>query len=99
MRVCVFGASAIGRHLAARLAANGHAVSVVARGVQLRAIRAEGLTVRSPAETLNARPNATDDPAELGAQDAVLVTAKTPALPAIAPALAPLLGPARRSPS
>jgi len=93
MRVCVFGAGAIGGHLAARLAQNGHDVSVVARGANLAAIRERGLLVTTPSETLRARPVATDDPAVLGVQDAVLVTAKAPALPEIAALMAPLLGP------
>ncbi|MCX7381357.1 MAG: 2-dehydropantoate 2-reductase [Alphaproteobacteria bacterium] len=92
MRVCVYGAGAIGGHLAVRLAQNGHDVSVIARGATLAGIRAHGITITTPKETLHAAPIATDDPAALGVQDAVIVTAKSPALPAIAPALAPLLG-------
>ncbi len=93
MRVCVFGAGAIGGHLAARLCAHGHEVTVIARGANLAAIREGGLVVRTPSETLTARPFATDDPAAAGVHDAVLVTAKAPALAGIAPRLAPLLGP------
>ena len=92
MRVCVYGAGAIGGHLAARLAGNGHEVTVIARGAHLAAMRAGGITVRTPSETLHAAVHATDDPREAGVQDAVLVTAKAPALPGIAPLLAPLLG-------
>ena len=93
MRVCIYGAGAIGGHLAVRLAQNGHEVSVVARGATLAGIRAHGITITSPKETLHAAPIATDNPGDLGTQDAVIVTAKSPALPAIAPALSPLLGP------
>ena len=52
----MFGAGAIGGHLAARLAKNGVDVSVVARGAQAAAIASVGLTVRSPSETLHCRP-------------------------------------------
>ncbi len=100
MRVCVFGGGAIGGHLAARLANGGGGegggpatVSVVARGPQLAALRERGLRVLTPGGELHARVRASDDPAELGQQDAVLVTVKAPALPSVAAAIAPLLGP------
>lgn len=93
-RICVFGAGAIGGHLAARLARGRAEVSVVARGAHLAAIRADGLTVRAPDGEIRVRLAATENPAELGPQDAVLVTAKAPALPELAAGLAPLLGPA-----
>ena len=93
MKVCVFGPGAIGGHLAARLAKGGADVSVVARGPHLAAIRRNGLTVRTTQGTLHARVHANDDPAALGPQDAVLVTVKAPALPAVAERIAPLLKP------
>ncbi|SDB68014.1 ketopantoate reductase family protein [Belnapia rosea] len=92
MRVCVFGAGAIGGHVAARLAQGGAEVSVVARGPTLAAIREAGLTVHAPDGTIRCRPRASADPAELGPQDAVLVTTKAPALPSVAATIAPLLG-------
>jgi 2-dehydropantoate 2-reductase len=93
MKICVFGAGAIGGHLAARLARGGADVSVVARGANLAAIKAGGLTIKAPDETFTARVTATDDPATLGPQDAVLVTVKAPALASVAATIAPLLGP------
>ncbi len=92
MKMCVFGAGAIGGHLAARLAQGGADVSVVARGPQREAIAARGLVVRAPDTALHVRPRV-GTPAELGAQDVVLVTTKQTALPAVAAAIAPLLGP------
>ncbi len=94
MRVCVYGAGAIGGHLAARLLAAGTAeVSVVARGAQLQAIRANGLTLRGN-RTIVAKPQAaTDDPTTLPAQDLVAVTLKAYALPDEAPRIARLLAP------
>jgi 2-dehydropantoate 2-reductase len=92
-KICVYGAGAIGGHIAARLAKGGAAVSVVARGPHLEAIQRDGLTVVAPDGVLHCRPAASDDPAELGPQDAVIVTVKAPALPAVAAGIAPLLGP------
>ena len=91
MRLCVFGAGAIGGFIAGYLARGGVDVSVVARGAHLRAIQAHGLTVEAPDERFTVPVRASDDPAALGAQDGVLVTVKAPSLPQIAGALAPLL--------
>ena len=93
MKVCVFGAGAIGGHLAVRLARGGADVSVVARGAQLAAIQQDGLKVIAADGEFDARVRASADPAELGPQDAVLVTVKAPALPAVAATIGPLLGP------
>lgn len=92
MRICVFGAGAVGGYLAARLGHAGREVSVVARGPHLEAIRRDGLRLITPDEDLLTRPLASDDPAELGRQDLVIVTAKAPALPQLAHSIGPLLG-------
>ncbi|KAA2214780.1 ketopantoate reductase family protein [Teichococcus oryzae] len=92
MKICVFGAGAIGGHVAARLALGGAETSVVARGPQLEAIRSRGLTIRAPDGTHTVHPKA-GTAAELGPQDAVIVTVKAPALPQAAEAIAPLLKP------
>ena len=93
MKVCVFGAGAIGGHLAVRLARGGADVSVVARGAQLAAIQRNGLKVVTSDGEFDASVRASADPAELGPQDAVLVAVKAPALPGVAATIAPLLGP------
>ena len=93
MRVCVFGAGSVGGYLAGFLSRGGAEVSVVARGPHLQAIRAHGLTVETPDETVTARVAASDKPADLGRQDVVLVTVKAPALPEVAASIVPLLGP------
>ncbi|MBV9811310.1 MAG: 2-dehydropantoate 2-reductase [Acetobacteraceae bacterium] len=92
LRVCIFGAGAIGGWLAGRLAEAGEHVSVVARGAHLAAIRAHGIIVEDPQRRVASQVTASDDPSELGEQDVVLVTVKAPALPAIAASIAPLLG-------
>jgi 2-dehydropantoate 2-reductase len=93
MQVCVYGAGAIGGHLAVRLARGGADVSVIARGPHLEAIQARGLTVHAVDGTHTERVRATHDPAELGRQDAVFVTVKAPALPQVAAGIGPLLKP------
>jgi 2-dehydropantoate 2-reductase len=92
MKICIYGAGAIGGHLAARLHKAGARVSVVARGAHLAAIQANGLTVHAIDGKHHAPVRASADPAELGAQDAVFVTVKAPALPAVAASIKPLLG-------
>lgn len=93
MKVCIYGAGAIGGHLATRMAHAGADISVIARGPHLAAIQANGLTVRAPDGTHHARVTATGDPAELGPQDIVLVTVKAPGLNEVAARIAPLLTP------
>ena len=92
MKICVFGAGAVGGHFAARLAKGGADVSVVTRGDHLAAIQARGLRVLAPDGGFTVRVNASADPAELGPQDCVLVTVKAPALPSVAASIGPLLG-------
>ena len=92
-KICVFGAGAIGGFLAGYLARGGADVSVIARGPHLHAIQAQGLRIEAPDETFTTALPASADPADFGIQDAVLVTAKAPSLPSIAPQLAPLMGP------
>jgi len=95
MKVCVFGAGAVGGHLATRLlAAQADDVSVVARGITLAAMRERGLKLRSGGEEIAVRPTvATDDPSSLPPQDMVLVTLKAHAVPGAAAAIARLLAP------
>lgn len=91
MRICIFGAGAVGSFLAAGLARDGKSVSVVVRGPHLAAIKANGLRLETPSENFTVKIPASDDPASLGTQDLVIVTAKTPALAQVARSIAPLL--------
>jgi 2-dehydropantoate 2-reductase len=93
MKICVYGAGAVGGLMAAWLSRAGHDVSVVARGAQLDAIRREGLRVRAKDRMESFRVKADADPARLGAQDYVLVTVKAQSLTDVAARIAPLLGP------
>jgi 2-dehydropantoate 2-reductase len=93
MRVCVFGAGAVGGNLALNFALGGADVSVVARGAHLQAMRDRGITVSWKGQTRRAAVRATDDPAELGTQDVVVVTLKAVSIAGSAHAIAGLIGP------
>jgi 2-dehydropantoate 2-reductase len=93
MKICVFGAGAVGGHLAAKLSASGQDVSVVARGAHLAAMQENGVKLLHGGKTILGRVRAAARSAELGAQDAVLVTLKANMLEAFAGQCAPLLGP------
>lgn len=84
-KICIYGAGAIGGVVAALLAQNGEAeVSVVARGAHLAAIRKKGLTVEGAAGNFTVTNlRATDDPAELGPQDYVIIALKTYSVPGV----------------
>ena len=94
MKVCVFGAGAIGGLVGARLAERTDAeVSLIARGPHLAAMQANGLKVRSNEGETTVKVNATDDPAQIGPQDYVLIALKAHSVPAILGSLKPLIGP------
>jgi 2-dehydropantoate 2-reductase len=92
MKICIYGAGAVGGLMAAWLARSGHDVSVVARGAQLEAIRRSGLRVKSGAAVDTFKVKASAEPAELGAQDYVLVAVKAQSLTEVAERIGPLLG-------
>ncbi len=93
MRICVVGAGAIGGFIASGLANAGTDTSVLARGATLRAIRERGLRVESADGTVTATVAASDDTAELGAQDAVILAVKAQSAASAARGIGPLLGP------
>ncbi len=94
MKICVFGAGAIGGFMAARLAkAGGTDVSVVARGPHLAAIQSRGLILREAGTDTITQPRAAASAAELGVQDYVVITLKAHSVPPVVPAIAPLIGP------
>ena len=93
MRICVVGAGAIGGMLAVRLALTGHEVSVVIRGANLAAVRADGMRLIMGGEEQVARVTASDDIASLGPQDLVILGMKAHGVAAVAPQLAALNGP------
>jgi 2-dehydropantoate 2-reductase len=94
MKVCIYGAGAIGGFIGARLAANtGAQVSAVARGATLQALREHGWRLQQGGQLVSGPATASADAAELGPQDLVVIAVKGPALAAVADQLAPLLAP------
>ena len=93
MRVCIYGAGAIGGNIAVNMAdAKVAEVSVVARGGHLAAIQARGLTLRTKGRDINVKfASATDDASTLPPQDLVIVGLKAQSTPAAAGAIAGLL--------
>ena len=93
MKICIYGAGAVGGLMAGRLAKAGHAVSVVARGAHLTAIRKDGLRIRTPdGHVATVQLRASEGTGELGPQDYVIVAVKGQSMPDVAAAIAPLLG-------
>lgn len=93
MKICVFGAGSIGGVIGGVLANAGHDVSLIARGPHLDALQSNGCRVETGGQTFTVHPQASDTPADFGPQDIVVVAVKAPAMPAVAAAIAPLLGP------
>lgn len=93
MKLCIFGAGAIGAYLGVELARGGVDVSLIARGPHLAAMKKNGVTLRVSKEEHTEHPRCTDDPAELGVQDFVIVTLKAHSVPGVCDAMQPLLGP------
>jgi 2-dehydropantoate 2-reductase len=91
MRICIFGAGAVGSHFAVRLALAGHEISCVMRGPHLQAVKARGLTLRVGGAEFTAKVTASDDPADLGPHDVVISTLKASGIGALATGLKPLL--------
>jgi 2-dehydropantoate 2-reductase len=93
MRICIYGAGAIGGHMAAKLAMAGADVSLVARGPHLEAMQASGLTLIEGGERRTVKVAAAANPADLGGQDYVVVTLKAHQVPGVVELMQPLLGP------
>ncbi|MBT6416300.1 2-dehydropantoate 2-reductase [Candidatus Puniceispirillum sp.] len=92
MKICIFGAGAIGGYLGAKLAANGTDVSLVARGPHLDAMRNNGLRLIEETGETNVSVNAASDPADLGEQDYLFITLKAHSVPPMVEKMAPLIG-------
>ncbi len=94
MKICIFGAGAIGGFLGARLARTEAEVSLVARGAHLAAMQSRGLVLEENGQPAEALPvTASENPADLGPQDYVIVTLKAHSVPAVVDRIQPLLGP------
>lgn len=93
MKICIYGAGAIGGYMGAKLAQAGAEVGLIARGPHLEAMRTEGLTLVEGGERTTVAVTATRDPADLGPQDYVIITLKAHSVPGVVTAMQPLLGP------
>ena len=93
MKICIFGAGAIGGYIGAKLATAGADVSLVARGPHLAALQARGITLIEGGVSTTVPLCATDDAASLGPQDYVILTLKAHSVPGVVNRILPLLGP------
>jgi len=92
MKICIFGAGAIGGYLGVQLMQAGADVSLIARGAHLEAMRKNGVRLLKDNEETVARPVCTNDPRELGVQDYVIVGLKAHQLSEAVESMQPLLG-------
>jgi len=95
MKICIYGAGAIGGYLGVQLTLAGADVSLVARGAHLAAMKANGLKLLIGDEERVVHPRCTDNPAELGVQDVVIICLKAHSITSVIDAM-PLLGPKTR---
>lgn len=92
MRIAIYGTGSLGGYHGAKLALAGHDVTFIARGQQLAAIQAHGLTIDGVEDQFTLHPvQATADSAEIGPVDAVLVGVKTWQIEEVAARLASLV--------
>ena len=93
MRICVIGVGGVGGYFGGRLAAAGNSVTFIARGATLDALRKDGLRVESPLGNISL-PNveATNEPADVGKVDAVILGIKAWQVPEVAKAIRPMIG-------
>jgi 2-dehydropantoate 2-reductase len=93
-RILIFGAGAIGGYMGVKLAGAGADVTFFARGPHLAAMKANGIKLISEGtETVVTKARFTDDPAEAGPQDYVIVALKATGLAPAAGQIAKLMGP------
>jgi 2-dehydropantoate 2-reductase len=94
MRIAVFGTGGVGGYFGGRLAQAGEEVIFIARGKHLAAIKADGLRVNSVLGDFVIKPaQASDNPAQIGPVDVVLVCVKAWQVASAAQAILPLVGP------
>ncbi len=93
MKICIFGAGAIGGYMGAKLAQAGADVSLVARGPHLAAMQANGLTLIEESGQSTVPVTVSEDPNDLGPQDYVIVTLKAHSVPPVVDRMQPLIGP------
>ena len=92
MKICIFGAGAIGGYMGAKLAEAGADVSLVARGPHLAAMRENGLTLIEEGSSKTLPVTVSDNPGDIGPQDYVIVTLKAHSVPPVVDKMKPLIG-------
>ncbi|MEJ8572010.1 2-dehydropantoate 2-reductase [Microbaculum marinum] len=93
MKICIYGAGAIGGYMGAKLSTAGADVGLIARGPHLEAMRSKGLRLIEDGGSETVSVRASEDPSDLGVQDYVIITLKAHSVPAIVDRMQPLLGP------
>jgi 2-dehydropantoate 2-reductase len=96
LKICIYGAGAVGGTMGVLLALAGAEVSVIAHDATLAAIKNDGLQLTKGGKTHRVHVRVTADPAELEPQDYVIISVKTPSLEDVASHIAPLLSPGTR---
>ena len=91
-KICIYGAGAIGGYLAACLHDAGAQVCLIARGPHLKAIKENGLVIEINGQTRKYPLTASENPADFGHQDYVIIALKAHGIPYITHAIQPLLG-------
>jgi 2-dehydropantoate 2-reductase len=92
MKLCIYGAGAIGGYLGVQCAAAGADVSLIARGPHLAAMRQNGLKLRIAGEERVAHLCCTDDPSQLGPQDFIIICLKAHSITGVLKRMKPLIG-------
>jgi len=93
MKICIYGAGAIGAYLGALLAESGAEVTLIARGPHLDAMTRNGLTLEIDGQTRVVPVRCSDDPSAVGVQDYVILALKAHSVAPIVEQMVPLLGP------
>jgi 2-dehydropantoate 2-reductase len=93
VKICIYGAGAIGGYIAVMLRRVGADVSLIARGSHLEAIKKNGLKLQIKGEELSAQMPTSSNPADLGPQDYVIIALKAHQAWEVARDMAPLIGP------
>jgi 2-dehydropantoate 2-reductase len=91
MRICIYGAGAIGAWLGVHLSLAGEEVTLIARGPHLAAMQKHGVKLLIDGEERVAHPRCVEDPLDAGLQDYVIVTLKAHSFPGVVDSLQPLL--------
>lgn len=91
MKICIFGAGAIGGYMGAKLAQAGADVSLVARGPHLEAMKQNGLRLIEESGETQVKVTASDNPEDIGVQDYIIVTLKAHSVPPVVSKMQPLM--------